>query len=852
MTENMANVAKTRHTPMMQQYLSIKEQHQDVLLFYRMGDFYELFFEDAVLASRELELTLTAREGGGERIPMAGVPHHSAESYIARLLAKGYRVAICEQVEDPALAKGLVKREVTRLMTPGTLLESSLLSERQNNFLAAVTWNSKGFGLAYGDVSTGELWTTELERGELLSAELGRIRPAELLVPVPDHFNLSIRRPGETSLEGLDPEVRELLPPQLSLTPRGKTSVERARDRIFRRFRVQSLEGYGLAGMPLATQAVGMLLEYLDATCKHDEKEIPPFAGIKTYSLADSMLLDGATQRNLELCSTSRDGNFQGSLLWAIDRTVTAMGGRKLRRWLLHPLMDPARIHERQDAIEELVQSQSLRLSLKQPLSQVRDLERLAGRIGNGNAHARDLVALADSLLALPPLAVSLQHTNSPLLALHRSLPPEVLEAATEVKNTLIDAPPLALTEGGLVRAGFDPELDELRRLLTDSQTWLADFERDEKERTGIRTLKVGYNRNFGYFIEVTHANRSLIPEDYQRKQTLVNAERYVTPTLKAREQAILGAQEKIGKLEYGIFAALRDRLQPLVPLFQALADWVADLDVLLSLAETAIQHNYVRPRVHEGIGVRIQGGRHPVLEQILPPGTFVPNDLLLEGETTLLILTGPNMAGKSTFMRQAALILILAQIGSWVPAKMAEIGIVDRIFTRVGAVDDLATGQSTFMVEMNETSLILHHATPRSFILLDEIGRGTSTFDGISIAWSVCEHLVSQVCARTIFATHYHELTNLNHPAAKNVKVLVEETGEEVVFIRRVVPGTADRSYGIEVARLAGLPPAVVGRARNILKEIEKRNKLSTALRNSQNSQLGEADISQLPLFNG
>jgi DNA mismatch repair protein MutS len=487
-------------------------------------------------------------------------------------------------------------------------------------------------------------------------------------------------------------------------------------------------------------------------------------------------------------------------------------------------------------------------MGISQPLGRIRDLERLSGRLGSGSANARDLVALADSLLALPAIMELTSSSSSPLLGRYQELPAEASCQAEEIKNILVEHPPIALTEGGLVRPGFEPALDELRGLLSDNREWLEEFERGEKERTGIRSLKLGYNKNFGFFIEVTNANRNLIPADYQRKQTLVNAERYITPGLKMREQAILSAEDRAGKMEYSIFSSLRDRLLPLVPLFQQLADWVAELDVLVSLAEVAVRNHYIRPEVTEEESLEIVGGRHPVLEQILPPGAFVPNDLSMDPENSqLIILTGPNMAGKSTYMRQAALIVLLAQMGSFVPARSAKIGLVDRIFTRVGAVDDLATGQSTFMVEMNETAAILNQATKRSLILLDEIGRGTSTFDGISIAWSICEHLSEKIKARTVFATHYHELTNLRHPAVKNARVLVEETGEEVVFLRRVVPGTANRSYGIEVARLAGLPHSVVHRARAVLKEIEKRNQLSAALKSSV---AAEADLEQLPLF--
>lgn len=840
---------RARTTPMMQQYLAIKEQHPDVLLFYRMGDFYEMFFDDAVIASRELELTLTAREGAGERIPMAGVPHHAADGYIARLLAKGYRIAICEQMEEASATKGLVRREVTRLMTPGTLMESNLLSERQNNYLAAIAWTSEGFGLAYGDVSTGELYATQFEDGLKLLAEIERIRPAELIAPVPDTLwkTLSVGlTPGSDARPLLDESIARYIP-QVPVTPRPRAAFlpEKARAQIMSHFRVAGLEGLGLDSSPLAAQAIGGILGYLEDTQRSIQTR---FASVRLYQQTDYLVMDRVTQRNLELFETAREGSYQGSLFSALDRTQTAMGARKLRRWLAYPLMDPAEINGRLDAVEELC-SQSLRMSLSQKLGDVRDLERLSGRLGNGTAGARDLVALGNSLMALPELLDSTRDASSALLR-GPQLPEDLVELAREITESLVEHPPISPTEGGLIRPGVSEDLDGLRQLLGDNQDWLYRLEQQERERTGIKTLKVGYNKNFGYFIEITHANRHLAPDDYQRKQTLVNAERYITPALKAQEQAIYGAQERISRLEYTMFTEMREHLAPWVPTIQALADWVAVLDVLQSLAQTAVQNSYVRPQVLSDAGIQIREGRHPVLEQLLPAGAFVPNDLsMTPGSSQLVVLTGPNMAGKSTYMRQIALMVVMAQIGSFVPAREATLGVVDRIFTRIGAVDDLATGQSTFMVEMNETANILNNATPRSLILLDEIGRGTSTFDGISIAWSVCEHLITQVLGLTLFATHYHELTGLasQHRGVINCRVLVKETEDGVLFLRRVVPGTADRSYGIEVARLAGLPSSVIERSRDVLAEIERRNRLSAALKQSV---VSEVNISQLPLF--
>ncbi len=844
-----------QYSPMMTHYLSLKQQHPDVLLFYRMGDFYELFFDDAVLASRELELTLTSREGGGgDRIPMAGVPHHALDNYMGRLIERGYRAAICEQMEDPKLAKGLVKREIVRFVTPGTLLESSLLSEKQNNYLAAIAKGPAGYGLAYCDMSTGEFRATQLSDAQQLAGELARIQPAELLVPVNPAIWQNMawgRTPGRLKAVQLDPSWDGVFPEHLNLTPRPDYTFnhEKAKALIAEHFKVRSLEGFGLPEFPLATMAAGAMLGYVAETQK---AQLALFSTIQTYRLAEYMLLDPATRRNLELTQTARDGAWKGSLLSVLDHTQTAMGGRKLRQWLLHPLLDSYAIAARHQAVQELVAMPGLRMRLGELLGSIRDLERLTSRVAANTANARDLIALRDSLEALPGLVETVQGCHAPALRALEGIPPEIAELTARIRLTLIDHPPISLTEGGLVRDGFSPELDETRSLLGDSKDWLAAFEASEKERTGIKSLKVSYSKTFGYFIEVTHANRDLVPADYQRKQTLVNAERYITPVLKERESAILTAQERIGSMEYEIFGALRAALQPWTAELQAIAGHVAALDVFVSFAEVAVRQHFVCPAVDDSTVLEIEGGRHPVIEQLLPPGTFVPNDTRLDTEASqLIILTGPNMAGKSTYMRQIALIVLMAQVGSFVPARRARVGLVDRIFTRVGAVDDLATGQSTFMVEMNETANILNNASPRALILLDEIGRGTSTFDGISIAWSVSEYLATHVQARTLFATHYHELTALaaSQPSVRNYKVLVEETADEVIFLRRVVPGGADRSYGIEVARLAGLPAPVIDRARQVLTEIERRNRISLSLRQAALDE-GATEISQLPLF--
>jgi DNA mismatch repair protein MutS len=835
---------------MMAQFLSIKQQYPDVLLLYRMGDFYETFFDDAKIAAVELELTLTSRDGGanGERIPMAGVPHHALDNYLPRLIAKGYRVAICEQMEDPAQAKGLVRREVVRLVTPGTLLESSMLHEKQNNFLAAVV-PGKTYGLAHCDISTGEFRVTELPDAAAARQELDRLVVAECLVPVgPEHW---LSGPSQRlDPATLAPELGEALPPGLMVTPRAVHAFESnaMRRALLEQFGVQTLEGFGCEHLPQAVRAAGAIINYLAET---QRTRLPLFSGLSTYQVTAHMVLDGQTRRNLELIQTSRDGSYKGSLLSVIDGTRTAMGGRRLRQWVLNPLLDPARIGDRQDAIAELLALPAMLRGIADKLGAVRDIERLAGRVAAGTANARDLNALKDSLRVLPHVAALVTGCKAAPLKALADAPGELVAMATEIEATLAEAPPIQTTEGNVIRAGFHPEVDELRALMGDSKDWLAAFEAREKERSGIKSLKVGFSKTFGYFIEVTHANRNLVPADYHRKQTLVNAERFITPELKEREGAILSGEDKLFRLEHELFVSLRAKVASLVPLLQETGGKLADLDALVGLSELAQQKRYVRPTVARDTVLEIRGGRHPVVEELLAAGRFVPNDSRMDTDQERLhVLTGPNMAGKSTYMRQIALIVLLAQIGSFVPAESAHIGLVDRIFTRIGAVDDLSTGQSTFMVEMNETANILNNASEHSLILLDEIGRGTSTFDGLSIAWAVSEHLAQHVRARTLFATHYHELTSLaiSQPGVRNYRVLVEETEDDVVFLRRVVPGGADRSYGIEVARLAGLPPTVVGRAKQVLAALERNNKLASSLRKTLQSE--EVTGVQMPLF--
>jgi DNA mismatch repair protein MutS len=835
---------RSGYTPMMLQFLEVKDQYPHAILFYRMGDFYETFFDDAVTASRELEITLTGRDGGKGRIPMAGIPYHAAEGYIAKLIAKGMRVAICEQMEEPSKGKKLVRREVTRVITPGTLLEPGWLAAKQSTFLAAASGGPKGYGLAYADVSTGLLRLTQFTgpgAADRLAAELGRLGPAELVLPAANPRRLD---PPEAA------DWEALVPPGAVVTWHHALQFdpEGARLRLLAQFKVVSLDGFGAGDLPLGVGAAGALLGYVAET---QMTALAQFNRLEPYRLADYLVIDAHTRRNLELFQTIRDGAFAGSLLSVLDQTETAMGGRLLRHWLLHPLVDRHQIDLRLDAVDELHKSAALLSDVRQVLPRVRDVERLASRMGTQTANARDAVALGESLLAIPHLTQLLSGCGSPLLA-GLAVPETLLELADGTLATLVDNPPTSITEGGLIRDGVHAELDRLRSGMTDDKAWLSEFEIAERARTGIKSLKVGFSKAFGYFIELSRANAQHAPADYERRQTLTNAERFVTPELKERETMILGAEEQAKDLEHQMFVQLRQAYAEQVALLQQLAAAVARLDVLAALAEGARRHGYVRPVIDESTDLDLTASRHPVIEQILPPGTFVPNDIRLDtAEQRLIILTGPNMAGKSTVMRQLALIVLMAQMGSFVPADRARIGLADRLFTRVGAVDDLATGQSTFMVEMAETALILNQATERSLVILDEIGRGTSTFDGVSIAWSVSEYLAATIGCRAIFATHYHELTRLSETieGVCNYQVAVRQTAEGVHFLHQILSGGASRSYGVEVARLAGLPTSVVDRASQILAEIERRSRLSLQLKQAANIQ-DQYDLTQLPLF--
>jgi len=836
-------IDRSKLTPMLSHYLEVKDQYPHALLLYRVGDFFECFFTDAATVSQQLELVLTSKEGGKEigRIAMCGVPHHALDRYAALLVDKGYAIAVCDQVEDAAIAAKegrMVERAITRVITPGTLTEDAMLKSRRNNFLAAVVIANQHWGLAYADISTGEFFTTQAKDLDQLTQELMRLQPSEVLVPTNAPDVIGMLRPGEKSSH-----LPLCLPPNFCYAWRRQNSftLGEARSRLLEKFQLRSLEGLGCDHLPLGVRAAGGLLEYLEDTQK--DRQLP-LQLLRTYTIADYLTLDHQSRRNLEITQTVRDGTHHGSLLWALDRTSTAMGGRALRRWLLQPLLDPKGIRARQDTIQELVHNHSLRKDLSSLFKHIYDLERLAGRCGSGVANARDLVALSDSLLQLPILAELVAEGKSPYLKAVQKVPQNLEMLGQIIRDTLIESPPLHLQEGGLIRGAINSQLDEMREVAQDDQKWLTDLEIREKSRTGIANLKVGYNKSFGYYISISRSKADQVPEDYIRKQTLTNEERYITPELKERENRILTAKDDLNRLEYEIFTELREQVGSLAEEIRAIAKAVAAVDVLCGLAEVAVNQGYCRPEIVDTREIDITAGRHPVVEQSLPAGFFVPNStnlgaISLEADSLddypdLVILTGPNASGKSCYLRQVGLIQLMAQTGSFVPGKSVRLGVCDRIFTRVGAVDDLATGQSTFMVEMNETANILNHATSKSLVLLDEIGRGTATFDGLSIAWAVAEYLAETIRARTIFATHYHELNELAGllDNVANYQVTVKELPDQIIFLHQVQPGGADKSYGIEAGRLAGLPTTVISRARQVMGQIEKHSKIATGLR--------------------
>ncbi|MBD2628872.1 DNA mismatch repair protein MutS [Trichormus variabilis] len=847
---------RSKLSKMYQHYVEVKDKYPHALLLYRVGDFFETFFQDAVTISRELELVLTSKHGGEVgRVAMTGVPHHAWERYTTLLVEKGYAVVICDQVEDSADAIGLVKREVTRILTPGTLLEEGMLKASRNNYLAAVVIAVNHWGLAYADISTGEFLTSQGSDLEHLTQELMRLQPSEVLFPTNAPDLGSLLRPGETS-----PSLPQCLPPTFCYSLRSQVpfSQAEARSKLLQKFKVRSLEGLGCEHLPLAVRAAGGLLEYIEDTQKANPVSLQL---LRTYTLTDYLIVDHQTRRNLEITQTVRDGTFHGSLLWALDRTRTAMGSRALRRWLLQPLLDIKGIKSRQDTIQELVENTPLRQDLRQLLRQIYDLERLTVRAASGRANARDLVALADSFSRLPELSRLVEDARSPFLKALQKVPPILEELAEKLHAHIVESPPIHLKEGGLIRAGINALLDERKATVESDQQWIANLEVDERVRTGIPNLKVGFNKSFGYYISISRSKSDQVPDNYIRKQTLTNEERYITPDLKEREARILTARDDLNQLEYEIFDALRDEVGNHAEIIRNIARAVAAADVLCGLAELAVHQGYCRPEMLTGREIAVIDGRHPVVEQSLPAGFFVPNSTWLgeknhrgtekpvlwagsptcsnwrdteEEKPDLVILTGPNASGKSCYLRQVGLIQLMAQVGSFVPARSAKLGICDRIFTRVGAVDDLATGQSTFMVEMNETANILNHATANSLVLLDEIGRGTATFDGLSIAWAVAEYLAVDIKSRTIFATHYHELNELATivPNVANYQVTVKELPDQIIFLHQVQPGGADKSYGIEAGRLAGLPAVVIKRAKQVMGQIEKHSKIAMGLR--------------------
>ena len=839
-------------TPVMQQYMQIKRQNPDAVLLYRLGDFYETFFEDAVLMSKELELTLTGRDAGPVygRVPLAGIPVKAVTGYLEKLVQKNIKVAMCDQLEDPKFAKGLVKRGVTRIITSGTLTESDFLKQNKNNYIAAMFKDEKSdiYGFAYSDISTGEFKVTQAPLN-LLMSELARLQPAEIVAP-------AIR--GEIKPFQIVPEEKVDLPEGIvntyncSKIPANVFEFSMTDANLKAIFSPAALAAYGYDKYKIGFRAAGALFAYIWESMKEN---VPKIERIETYELSEFMILDASTRKNLELVETMREKNKYGSLLWAIDQTKTNMGARLLRNWICQPLKQVKDIMKRQDAISELVSESSVRISLIELLEKIYDIQRLSTRLSNNSANPKDFLSLKASLQMLPELIeVSTALENNPFK--------NIIEYEEEIKNftelidrTIKDDAPMVIKEGGIIKEGVSGELDYYRDLLLNGEDWLLKFEEREREATGIKTLKVGYNKVFGYFIEVTNANRNLVPDTYIRKQTLTGAERFITQELKTHEDDVLSARFKSTELEYKLFTDFREYSKEFVSKIREIADCMAEADVYSSLAQVAVENNYSKPEIDESGDFIVKNGRHPVLEKILPLGEYVANDLELQSnssdKTQFMILTGPNMAGKSTYMRQNALIALLAQIGSWVPADYLKLGVIDKIFTRVGASDDLTLGQSTFMVEMIETAYILNSATEKSFILLDEIGRGTSTYDGVAIAWSVAEFIATKIKARCIFATHYHELNVMTktYPQIKNFRITVAEENGEIEFLRKIVQGGASKSYGIQVAKMAGLPNAVIKRSQDLMIKMQKdfSNNLATRKKTDGN----EVEVPQLNLFN-
>ena len=808
-------------TPMMQHYIKTKEEYEDCILFYRLGDFYEMFFEDAETVSRELELTLTGKDCGlAERAPMCGVPFHAADNYINRLVEKGYKVAICEQVEDPKLAKGIVKREVIRVVTPGTNLYTQALDETKNNYIMSVAYISNRFGIAFADVTTGAFMVTEVEKLRNFLDELYKFSPAELICN--EAFCMS----------GVDlEELRNRLHLSVSALDNWYFDDDLCQRTLKDHFHVGTLEGLGLKDYDCATIAAGALLTYLLETQKNS---LDHMRKITPYVTDKYMLIDSSTRRNLELTETMREKEKRGSLLWVLDKTKTAMGARMLRSFIEQPLIEEEAINQRLDAVEEINRQEMDREEIREYLGPVYDLERLISRVSYQSANPRDLIAFKTSIGMIPPIRRLLgQFQSEELKKVYEDMD-ELQDLYQVLDKAIVEDPPLAMKEGGIIKDGYDQQIDDYRQAKTKGKTWLAELEAEEKEKTGIKNLRIKFNKVFGYYLEVTNSFKDMVPDYYTRKQTLTNAERYITPRLKELEDMILGAEDKLYALEYDRFAEIRNMIAGEVDRIQKTARAIAKLDAYLSMALVASRNQYVRPKINTRGIIDIKDGRHPVVEKMITNDMFIPNDTYLDnGKNRISVITGPNMAGKSTYMRQTALIVLMAQIGSFVPASKANIGIVDRIFTRVGASDDLASGQSTFMVEMTEVANILRNATAKSLLILDEIGRGTSTFDGLSIAWAVIEHISNPklLGAKTLFATHYHELTELEGklPGVNNYCIAVKERGDDIVFLRKIVKGGADKSYGIQVAKLAGVPDSVINRAKELVEELVSADITST-----------------------
>ena len=839
-------------TPMMKQYMETKAQYQDCILFYRLGDFYEMFFDDALTASRELEITLTGKNcGQEERAPMCGVPYHAVESYLNKLVSKGYKVAICEQVEDPKTAKGIVKRDVVRIVTPGTNLDTQALDETRNNYIMCIVYIADRYGVSVSDITTGDYFVTEIPDSAKLMDEIYRFSPSEIICN--EAFYMS----------GMDLDgMKERLGITIYSLDSWYFDDEVCRQKLLEHFKVSSFAGLGLADYDCGIISAGALLQYLLETQKNSLSNL---THITPYAAGKYMMLDSSTRRNLELCETLREKQKRGSLLWVLDKTKTAMGARTLRKYVEQPLIDKKEIEKRLDAVAELKDSAISREEIREYLSPVYDLERLITRIAYGTANPRDLTAFRSSLEMLPHIRYILEEMQSELLKnIHDDMDP-LEDLCTLVKDAIREEPPIAMKEGNIIRDGYNEEVDKLRRAKSDGKEWLAKLENDEREKTGIKNLRIKYNKVFGYYLEVTNSYKDMVPDYYTRKQTLANAERYITPELKELEDMILGAEDKLYALEYEIYSQVRDTIAGEVERIQKTAKAVAALDAFASLAVVAERNNYTRPKINEKGIIDIKDGRHPVVERMIPNDMFIANDTYLDDKKhRISIITGPNMAGKSTYMRQTALIALMAQIGSFVPAKSANIGLSDRIFTRVGASDDLASGQSTFMVEMTEVANILRNATSKSLLILDEIGRGTSTFDGLSIAWAVVEYISDSrlLGAKTLFATHYHELTELEGKISNvnNYCIAVKEKGDDIVFLRKIVKGGADKSYGIQVAKLAGVPDLVIERAKEIVEELSDEDvtaKVSeiavrerSEKKRSKVKKYDEVDIAQMSLF--